>query len=100
MTPRHKGRTHDRIRAATEASDAALESRAVPHMTHVLTLPRLLSAGVTGVIDMELLSVIRRWALRDHLSICETARSTPLSCYTIRRHFRSDMVELVFDSPA
>jgi hypothetical protein len=23
------------------------------------------SAGVTGVIDMELLSVIRRWALRD-----------------------------------
>jgi hypothetical protein len=38
-----KGRTHDRIRAATESSYLALESRAVPHMTHVLTLPWLFS---------------------------------------------------------
>jgi hypothetical protein len=40
-----KGRTHDRIRAATESSYLALESRAVPHMTRV----NLWFAGHTGV---------------------------------------------------
>jgi len=94
-----KGRTHDRIRAATESSYLALESRAVPHMTHVLTLPWLFSAGVTGVIDMELLSVIRRWALRDQLSIREIARRTGLSRNTIRKYLRGDVVEPVFKLP-
>ena len=35
---------------------------------------------------MELLSVIRRWALRDQLSIREIARRTGLSRNTIRKY--------------
>lgn len=41
-----------------------------------LNFPRLASAGVFGVIDMTLLSVIRRWAFRDQLSIQEISRRT------------------------
>ena len=40
---------------------------------------RLLAAGDFGVIDMAFLSIIRRWALREHLSIREIARRTKLS---------------------
>jgi transposase len=48
---------------------------------------------------MELLSVIRRWALRDQLSIREIARRTGLSRNTIRRYLRDDVVEPAFKAP-
>ena len=48
---------------------------------------------------MELLSVIRRWALRDQLSIREIARRTGLSRNTIRKYLRGDVVEPEFKLP-
>ena len=48
---------------------------------------------------MALLSVIRRWALRDQLSIREIARRTGLSRNTIRKYLRSGTVEPVFKVP-
>jgi transposase len=51
------------------------------------------------VIDMALLSVIRRWALRDHLSIREISRRTSLSRNTIRKYLRSGAVEPKFKVP-
>jgi transcriptional regulator with XRE-family HTH domain len=48
---------------------------------------------------MELLSVIRRWALRGQLSIREIARRTGLSRSTIRKYLRGDLVEPVFKLP-
>ncbi len=48
--------------------------------------------GVIGVIDMELLSVIRRWRYRDQISIREIERRTGLSRNTIRKYLRSDAV--------
>ena len=68
-------------------------------MTHVLNLaPRVLS-GSYGVIDMALLSVIRRWHFRDHLSIREICRRTGLSRNTIRKYLRLDGVEPKFKVP-
>ena len=61
-------------------------------------LARLFSAGVMGVISMELLSVIRRWALRDQLSIREISRRTGLSRNTIRKYLRADVA--VFEREA
>jgi transposase len=51
------------------------------------------------VIEIELLSVIRRWALRDQLSIREIARRTGLSRNTIRKYLRGDLVEPAFKLP-
>jgi transcriptional regulator with XRE-family HTH domain len=48
---------------------------------------------------MELLSVIRRWAFRDRLSIREISRRTNLSRNTIRKYLRSDVVEPAFKVP-
>jgi transposase len=48
---------------------------------------------------MELLSVIRRWALRDQLSIREIGRRTGLSRNTIRKYLRGDVVEPAFKVP-
>jgi len=56
-------------------------------------------AGDFGVIDMALLSVIRRWHLRDGHSIREIARRTGLSRNTIRKYLRSDEVEPRFKVP-
>jgi transposase len=51
------------------------------------------------VIDMALLSVIRRWALRDGLSIREIVRRTGLSRNTIRKYLRAGTVEPAFRVP-
>ena len=48
---------------------------------------------------MGFLSVIRRWALRDHLPIREIARRTGLSRNTIRKYLRSGAVEPEFQVP-
>lgn len=48
---------------------------------------------------MGFLSVIRRWALRDHLPIREIARRTGLSRNTIRKYLRSGTVEPEFQVP-
>jgi transposase len=45
------------------------------------------------VIDVATLSVIRRWALREQLSIREIARRTGLSRNTIRRYLRDGAAE-------
>src|SRR6204780_1369913 len=55
--------------------------------------------GDDGVIDMELLSVIRRWRYRDHFSIREISRRTGLSRNTVRKYLRSDTVEPKFNIP-
>jgi transposase len=55
--------------------------------------------GVIGVIDMELLSVIRRWHHRDRIPIREIERRTGLSRNTIRKYLRSDAVEVRFKVP-
>src|SRR3546814_12558917 len=49
---------------------------------------------------MALLSVIRRWHYRDHLSIREIVRRTGLSRNTIRNYLRSDPIEPQFTVPA
>ncbi|HKY81814.1 MAG TPA: IS21 family transposase, partial [Sphingobium sp.] len=48
---------------------------------------------------MALLSVIRRWHFRDHLSIREIARRTGLSRNTIRKYLRAGTVEPRFKVP-
>ena len=61
--------------------------------------PPLHDSGGFGVIDMALLSVIRRWHFREHLSIREIGRRTGLSRNTIRKYLRSDGVEPKFKVP-
>jgi transposase len=51
------------------------------------------------VIDMALLSVIRRWHFREHLSIREISRRTGLSRNTVRKYLRSGEVEPQFKVP-
>jgi transposase len=51
------------------------------------------------VIDMALLSVIRRWHFREHLSIREICRRSGLSRNTIRKYLRSEAVEPAFKVP-
>ncbi len=41
------------------------------------------------MIDVDLLSVIRRWHAREHLSIREIAKRTGLSRTTIRKYLAS-----------
>jgi transposase len=59
----------------------------------------LVSGGGFGVIDMALLSVIRRWHFREHLSIREISRRTGLSRNTVRKYLRSGDVEPRFKVP-
>ena len=51
------------------------------------------------MIDMDLLSVIRRWHFRDGKPIREIERRTGLSRNTIRKHLRSGAVEPKFKVP-
>jgi transposase len=51
------------------------------------------------VIDMALLSVIRRWHFRQHIPIREIERRTGLSRNTIRKYLRADIVEPKFKLP-
>ena len=48
-----------------------------------------------GVITVELLSVIRRWHLRDQMSIREIAKRTGLSRNTIKKYLRNEVVTLL-----
>lgn len=48
---------------------------------------------------MALLSVIRRWHFREHLSTGEICRRTDLSRNTIRKYLRADGVEPKFNVP-
>ena len=59
----------------------------------------LVLSGGYGVIDMALLSVIRRWHFREHLSIRAISRRTGLSRNTVRKYLRSDDVEPKFKVP-
>ena len=61
--------------------------------------PRVFNEGY-GVIDMALLSVIRRWHFRQKLSIREIARRTGLSRNTIRKYLRDGSVEPKFKLPS
>jgi len=45
------------------------------------------------VIDVALLSVIRRWHLRDGMPIREISRRTGLSRNTVRKYLATDIVE-------
>jgi predicted transcriptional regulator len=56
-------------------------------------------SGVLGVIDMDLLSVIRRWRLRDEIPLREIERRTGLSRNTIRKYLRADTVVPEFKVP-
>jgi transposase len=51
------------------------------------------------VIDMALLSVIRRWHFRQQIPIREIERRTGLSRNTIRKYLRTDAVEPQFNLP-
>ena len=51
------------------------------------------------MIDMALLGVIRRWALREGISIRAISRRTGLSRNTIRKYLRSGAVEPKFNLP-
>lgn len=51
------------------------------------------------MIDMALLSIIRRWYLREEIPIREIERRTGLSRNTIRKYLRSGAVEPKFKVP-
>lgn len=46
-----------------------------------------------GVIDVELLGIIRRWHIRDQVPLREIARRLGISRNTVRRYLRSEMTE-------
>ena len=45
------------------------------------------------MINVALLGIIRRWYIRDHISIREIARRLDISRNTVRRYIRSDAIE-------
>jgi transposase len=55
--------------------------------------------GTKGVIDVALLSVIRRWRHRDKISIRQIAKRTGLSRNTVRKYLASGVVEPTYTRP-
>ena len=51
------------------------------------------------MINMDLLSVIRRWRFREKMAIREIERRTGLSRNTIRKYLRAETVEPQFKVP-
>jgi transposase len=49
------------------------------------------------VIDVATLNVIRRWALRDQMSIREISRRTGLARNTVKKYLRSDETEPIYE---
>ncbi|MFX7739905.1 winged helix-turn-helix transcriptional regulator, partial [Salmonella enterica] len=45
------------------------------------------------MIDVALLGIIRRWYIRDRISIREIARRLDISRNTVRRYIRSNAIE-------
>ncbi|MFT5446405.1 MAG: hypothetical protein ACI9DC_001572, partial [Gammaproteobacteria bacterium] len=81
--------------------------RKLPHLKGIFAAksdPRIdtdlpvVRAGDKGVIDVALLSVIRRWRLRDGLALREISRRTGLSRITIRKYLNSDIVEPKYEA--
>jgi transposase len=68
-------------------------------LTHVLNFPLAFVSGDNGVIDMALLSVIRRWHFREGMPIREIRRRTGLSRNTIRKYLRAGTIEPKFKVP-
>jgi transposase len=68
-------------------------------VTHVLTVLLAVVSEDHGVIDMALLSVIRRWHFREGMPIREIERRTGLSRNTIRKYLRAGTVEPSFKVP-
>jgi hypothetical protein len=68
-------------------------------VTHVLTFLLAIEPVYYGVIDMALLSIIRRWHVRDEIPIREIERRTRLLHYAIRKYLRSETVEPKFRVP-
>lgn len=57
-----------------------------------------MTAGDLGVIDVALLSVIRRWHFREGMPIREIARRTGLSRNTVRKYLATAVVEPAYPS--
>ena len=51
------------------------------------------------MIDMALLSVLRRWHFRDGMPIREITRRTELSCNTVRKYLASGELEPRYRRP-
>ena len=51
------------------------------------------------MINMDILSVIRRWRFRQKLALREIERRSGLSRNTIRKYLRADTVEPHFNAP-
>ena len=52
------------------------------------------------MIDVALLSIIRRWHLRDHVSLREIAKRLGISRNTVRRYLRSGTIEPTYSRAA
>ena len=53
-------------------------------LSHIRTLLRLDQAGAIGMLDMAVLSIIRRWHEREHVPILKISRRLGVSRNTIR----------------
>jgi len=68
-------------------------------LTDVRTYLGLTGAGVSGVINIDFLSVIRRWRFRQKTVLRKIERRSGWSRNTIREHLHADTVEAQFKVP-